>query len=164
MYKRQAQEIGSQIRFINCKAYQGVGLAEIIRDIRELDYIYAQHKAPHDIKVRELGTGISRLEVGQQLGVNFDVTPQLSVKDGIDAVRAMLNRVVFDRDNCMDGIEALIQYRCEYNDKRNIFSNAPLHDWTSDYADSLRYYAVCPTHTGWGTESDINYSKGDYVT
>jgi len=152
-----AQEIGSQVRFIDCKAYQGMGLPDIVRDLKELPYIYTQHKAPHDIKVRELGSGVDRLTTAASLGINFDITPNIPVQDGIQAVRSLLKRAVFDREKCKDGIEALIQYRSEYNDKRAVYSKAPLHDWTSDYADSMRYYAVCPSSTGWS--EDFDYSN-----
>ncbi len=66
----------------------------------------------------------------------------MSVQEGIDAVRTMLPRIWFDRENCADGIEALKQYRTEYNDKRQVYSDRPLHDWSSDYADSVRYFAI----------------------
>jgi hypothetical protein len=33
-------------------------------------------------------------------------------------------------------------YRREYDEKRQEFKQHPLHDWTSHYADALRYFAV----------------------
>jgi hypothetical protein len=33
-------------------------------------------------------------------------------------------------------------YRRDYDAKREEFQIAPRHDWTSHYADALRYYAV----------------------
>jgi len=155
------QEVGSEVRFINCLAFQGVGLPDMVRELNKLPYIYDQHKAPHDIKVRELGSGVDRKTTAAKLGINFDVTPNIPVQDGIQAVRSLIKRCVFDRENCRDGIEALIQYRSEYNDKRNIFSKAPLHDWCSDYADSMRYYAVCPTSSGYS--GDIDYSRANAI-
>ena len=156
-----AQEIGSEVRFINCMAFQGTGLPDMVRELNKLPYIYDQHKAPHDIKVRELGSGVDRLTTAQQLGVSFDVAPKMPVQDGIQATRSLINRAVFDREKCQDGIEALIQYRSEYNDKRGVFSKAPLHDWCSDYADSMRYYAVCPSNSGYSTH--IDYSRANQL-
>jgi hypothetical protein len=153
------QEVGSEIRFINCLAFQGTGLPDMVRELDKLPYIYAQHKAPHDINVRELGSGVDRRTTAASLGINFDVAPKIPLQDGIQATRSMLKRCVFDRKKCHDGIEALVQYRCEYNDKRGIFSKAPLHDWCSDYADSMRYYAVCPTTAGWSKELDYSMAN-----
>jgi hypothetical protein len=48
----------------------------------------------------------------------------------------------FDKDKCKAGVEALRMYRREYDEKRQEFKQHPLHDWTSHYADALRYFAV----------------------
>jgi hypothetical protein len=156
------QRVGSEIRVINCREYKGMGLPDIKRDLDTLPYIYSQHIAPHDINVRELGSGSSRLEIAQNLGISFDIAPKLPVQDGISVSRSTLRRCYFDSKNCAQGLEALRQYRCEYNDKRQVFSVAPLHDWTSDYADSFRYFAVTPDNNHYG--GSLHYGAGDYVT
>jgi len=132
----------SEIRAIDIMEFTGTGLPEIIKQIDLKPYNYSQHIAPHDIAVRELGTGKSRKEVASKLGLKFDVAPNLPVNDGIEAVKAMLPRVYFDREKCADGIRALKNYRSEYNEIRNVFSKTPRHDWTSHYADAVRYFAV----------------------
>ena len=48
----------------------------------------------------------------------------------------------FDKENCKQGLEALRQYKTEYDDKRQVFSNKPLHNWCSHAADAMRYYCV----------------------
>jgi hypothetical protein len=136
------QRAGAEVRAINCLAFQGTGLPEIINKLNELPYNYDQHIFPHDVQVRELGSGRSRVEMLQDLGVTATVAPRLSVADGISATRALIPKMAFDAEKCKDGIEALRQYRTEYDDKRSIFRETPLHDWTSDYADSLRYFAI----------------------
>lgn len=142
------QVAGAQIRAINCLAFKNTGLPDIVKELGKLPYNYAQHIGPHDIMVKELGTGLSRYDMAQKLGIRFDVAPKMSVADGINAVRAILPRMYFDSEKCKDGIEALRQYRTEWDDKRQVFMTNPLHDWTSDYCDSLRYFAVTPlSHT-----------------
>ncbi|MBI9081487.1 MAG: hypothetical protein JEY79_17315, partial [Pseudodesulfovibrio sp.] len=88
------------------------------------------------------GTGKSRLETAEGLGIRFDVAPNLPIMDGINAARMILPRCWFDRGKCNTGIEALRQYRQNYNDKTGIYSASPLHDWTSHAADAFRYLAV----------------------
>lgn len=138
------QRAGSEIRAIECRAFIGTGLPEIFRWIKENvpHYHIDQWIGPHDLKVRELGTGVSRLEVAYAHGVSFTIAKKIPVQDGIDATRSMLKRTLFDAELCKEGIEALRQYKSEYDEKRGAFSTQPLHDWTSDYADGLRYYAV----------------------
>jgi len=143
---------GAEIRVINCKAYQGTGLPDIINDIKNLPYQYGQHIAPHDIRVTELGSGKTRHEIARGLGVDFTIAPNQRIAEGIAAVRTVLPRMWFDRDNCKDGIEALKQYKTEYDDKRQVFRANPLHDWTSDYADSMRYFAITPIIVGNNSE------------
>jgi phage terminase large subunit len=138
------QVYSSEIRAIDCKAWSGTGLPDIVKELSELPYVYSQHIAPHDIMVKELGSGLTRFEIAQNLGISFDVAPKQPVVDGINATRSMIPRIWFDAENCQTGIEALRQYRTEFNDRLGVFKNAPLHDWTSDYCDSVRYFAVTP--------------------
>ena len=136
------QELGSEIRVIDCDAYTGMGLPDVIKEMDAKPYKYSQHIAPHDISVRELGTGKARIDVARKLGVKYDIAPKMSVQDGINAVRTQIPRMYFDKEKCRHGLEALTQYRTVYDDKKGIFSKTPLHDWTSDYADALRYFAI----------------------
>ena len=137
------QIAGQEIRAINCLSWQGAGLPQIIKEIDQLPYSYSQHIAPHDIRVRELGTGKSRFDIAQSLGVYFDIAPgSLSIADGIQAVRSLIPKMVIDEQNCSVLIEALRQYRTEFNEKTQVFKSTPLHDWTSDFTDSLRYFAI----------------------
>ena len=103
---------------------------------------YGDHYFPHDIKHRELTTGRSRLQALNTLGIDAVVVAELSVLDGINVVRGMLGRTWIDINRCERGIEALRQYRCEYDDKLKDWRRYSLHDWTSHGADALRTFAT----------------------
>ena len=133
---------GGEIRIIDYLEDRGLGLPDYIHRLKNMNYHYGTHIAPHDIRVRELGTGKSRLEVAASLGVNFIIAKNIPIMDGINAVRMVLPRCYFDAGKCKDGLEALMQYRSDYNDKGMVFSNAPKHDWASHAADSFRYLAL----------------------
>jgi hypothetical protein len=133
---------GAQVRAIGCRAYAGTGLPDIVADLRSLGYTWGRHYAPHDAKVRELGSGKSRQEIAQALGMNWEIVPEVGLQSGIEATRALLPRMWFDREACADGISALQLYRTEWDDELRVFSSKPLHDWTSDFSDSLRMFAV----------------------
>ena len=98
---------------------------------------YARHIGPHDIMVRELGTGKSRFEVARDLGIHFSPCRNIPVIDGITAVRRQLPRCWFDAARCRDGLAALRQYRKTYNAKMDVFGK-PVHDWTSNPSDAFR--------------------------
>lgn len=137
-----AQSIGQEVRLIDYYEASGEGLPHYAQVIASKGYVYGRHVAPHDIQVRELATGRSRLEVAQSLGINFDVAPQVSVDDGIHAARMILPRCWFDDVKCKAGIECLQNYRRDFNARLNEFKATPVHDWSSHGADAFRYLAV----------------------
>lgn len=133
---------GKETRVIDVLKGEGVGLDWYAKKLQERDYLWGNHYLPHDVEVRELGTGKSRKEVLEGLGIKVTVCPNLPVADGIQAVRMLLPSCWFDKTKCKDGIEAIRMYRRDYDEKRQEFRLSPLHDWTSHYADALRYFAV----------------------
>ncbi|HEV2557298.1 MAG TPA: terminase family protein [Microvirga sp.] len=137
------QQTGMEIRLIDYYASNGFGLDHYAKVIQDRGYLLGSHHLPHDVKVKELGTGRSRLETLDGLGLrSVNVVPQLSVEDGINAVRKVLPRCWFDADKCAEGIKALRQYKRDYDDIRKVFLERPYHDWASHPSDAFRYLAV----------------------
>lgn len=138
-----AQYHGGEKRIIDYYEASGVGLDHYVKVLNERGYIYGEHILPHDVQVRELGTGKSRLETLNGLGVqNVKIAPRISVDDGIQAARAFIETCWFDEKKCSRGIEALRQYRRDFDEKGRTFRTRPLHDWTSHGADAFRYLAT----------------------
>jgi phage terminase large subunit len=82
---------------------------------------------PHDARAKELGTGKSRLEVLEMLGLrNLTLAPAHRIEDGINAVRMFLPKCWFDAQKCARGIDALKLYRSEYDDKRQVLRARPV--------------------------------------
>lgn len=131
-----------EYRFVDYYEASGEGLPHYAGVLASKGYNYGQHIAPHDIAVRELGTGKSRIETAKGLGINFTVCPMLPVDDGIDASRQIIGASWFDSKRCEQGLESLWSYQREWDEKGNCFKSKPLHDWTSHGADALRYAAV----------------------
>lgn len=131
-----------EIRLIDYHEENNQGLDYYVRLLKEKRYVYGQHLAPHDIQVREMGTGKSRLEVAEALGIHFDIVPNIGVADGIQAVRSIFTRCWFDVEKCDRGIQALKTYRKEYSDRLSTYRDSPLHDWASHGADAFRMLAV----------------------
>lgn len=136
------QDAGRERRVIDYLEVSGEGLAQIVRRLEAKGYRWGRHVLPHDARVRELGTGVSRIETLEALGLrNIEVGEAQGVADGINAVRLMLARCWFDATRCQRGIEALKQYRREWDGKRQVWRERPRHDWTSHAADAFRYGA-----------------------
>lgn len=138
-----AQVVGREVRIIDYYEASGADLGHYVREITERNYSYAGHFVPHDAQAKELGTGKSRLEVLESLGLkNISVAPMHRVEDGINAVRVFLPKCWFDAKKCSRGIEALKLYRSEYDEKLQVLKARPVHDWTSHAADAMRYLAM----------------------
>ncbi len=147
-----AQYVGQEIRIIDYYESSGVGLDHYAKVLSEKGYHYSEHILPHDVQVKELGTGKSRVETLDALGISdITIAPRLAVDDGIQAARSMIARCWFDEEDCARGIEALRQYRREFDERLKTWRGRPLHDWTSHGADAFRYLAVGKqTQQDWG--------------
>jgi len=148
-----AQYVGQEVRLIDYYENSGVGLDHYARVLQEKGYVYESHILPHDVQVKELSTGHSRLETLDNLGIRpVEIAPKLNLDDGIQAVRSMLNRCWFDETKCNRGIEALRQYQRDFDEKGRTWRGRPRHDWTSHGADAMRYLAVGykPQQSSWG--------------
>lgn len=136
------QTVGRAIHVIDFFENRNEGLPHYAQVLQQKGYFYGTHNAPHDIEVRELGSGKSRREVAYELGINFRVVPKLPVEDGIHAAQLLISRCWFDHANCKHGLECLRQYHRAYNEKSRSFRATPVHDWSSHAADAFRYLAV----------------------
>jgi hypothetical protein len=135
------QPKGGSVRVIDYYEAAGHGLDHYAAVLDKRGYKYSKHFGPHDLAVREIGTGKSRVEVARSLGITFDVLPAARVEDGINAVRMLLPRCWFDKRRAASLVESLRMYRSRFDDKRQI-SLGPLHDSHSHAADAFRYMAV----------------------
>lgn len=151
------QDVGQERRLIDYLEVSGEGLPQIVKRLEDKDYRYGRHLLPHDVEVRELNNGTSRKATLEKLGLkNITVVPIQEVADGINAVRLMLAKCWFDKDRCARGIEALKQYRREWDGKRQTWRERPLHDWSSHAADAMRYLATAqakPAAASWNQPS-----------
>ena len=139
---------GGDLRIVDYYEASGEGLPHYAHVLQSKGYTYGKHMAPHDIQVRELGTGRSRLEVAASLGIRFDTVPRVhtsaagEVEEGIHAARMLLARCWIDAVRCKALLEALQHYRREYNSRLAEFRATPVHDWSSHAADAMRYLAT----------------------
>ena len=136
------QIAGGEIRVIDHYEAHGQALPHYAAVLASKPYRYGWDYVPHDARVRELGTGRTRVETLRNLGRKPRLVPSHEVMDGINAGRLTMPRCWFDADACRDGLEALRQYRADFDDKARVFRDKPKHDWTSHTADAFRYLAM----------------------
>lgn len=140
------QVVGTQVFVLDCYSQSGVGVdhfAEIVEQRRkEHGWKDGTDFVPHDAKVKEWGTGRTRVETMQGYGLNPQVVSLAGKLDGINAARKTLARTVFHTRCEEAGISALEQYRREWDDEKKAFKASEVHDWTSHLADAFRYLAM----------------------
>jgi len=132
-----------EVRLVDYYENSGEGFPHYIQILAQKGYVYGKHYPPHDIAVREMGTGKSRKEVAASLGLKFETPlPALDVMDGINAARMMLAKCWFDEAKSAPLIEALRNYRKAMNTRLQEFTGTPVHNWASHGADAFRGLAV----------------------
>ena len=137
------QAVGREVRVIEfMSGSQSEGLDWYAGEITRRYPLVEELLLPHDGDNDNMHTGKTTKAAFEALGFKARVVPKLSVRDGINAVRALLPRCVFDKRKTAPGVEALKQYQAQWNDKAKVLSAAPLHNWASHPADAFRYLAV----------------------
>lgn len=140
------QVVGAQVYILDCYTASGVGVdhyAQIVHTkFDRMGWQRGNDYVPHDARVKEWGTGRTRVETMQGLDLNPVVVPLAGLLDGINAVRQTLPRCVFHERCEHEGIAALEQYRREWDDDKKTFKQNPVHDWSSHLSDAFRYLAM----------------------
>lgn len=136
------QMFRKEIRLIDYREWVGKSMHSVIRELQREEYVYGTHLAPHDIKVRSLETGKTRLQFAEELGFRFTLVPKIPIIDGINASRALLNRCWFDSLKTERGVDCLRNYKKDWDQKLMIFRDKPKHDEFSNGADAFRTGAV----------------------
>ena len=139
-----AQIVGREIRIIDYAQFRGRSLVEIAKEIRSKPYVYAEHYLPHDVDVREMTSAKTRKETLEAVGLMpiRAGSSKVPVQDGINAVRNLLPRCVFDERRCEQGLSALRAYKVDYDERNKTPRKTPKHDWASHPADAFRELAV----------------------
>lgn len=111
------------------------------RDYRGIDWV------PHDAKQREVGNkGRTRIqsliELGAKIGRKPKLVPKHKLMDGINAGRQTIPKARFDAERCAKGLEALREYKAEWDQDARTFKRTPAHNWASHAADSWRYLSM----------------------
>jgi hypothetical protein len=152
------QEVGREIHVIDFYQAAGQDLGHYVRELIKRDYVYGRHILPHDAQARELGTGVSRVEILERLGLRsgqlgaIHIAPRLRIEDGIQAVRTLLPRCWFDADKCGRAVELLKLYRSDFDFKNGVPRPRPVHDLASHAADAFRMAAIAADFVGGGTQ------------
>lgn len=152
------QVVNGELRVIDCyeNNFKDVDhYAEYLRDLgRERGFRYGVHWLPHDAKPRRMGQGGKTIiqqffdyakqiesETNYSIG-RFDICPNFSKEDGIQAARKTFRIAYFDKLKCSDQFEHLKSYHRKFDQDTRMFSKEPVHDMHSHASDAWRYLSL----------------------
>lgn len=105
------------------------------------EYDYYRHYVPHDAAYKLLAAaGRSIVQQMYELGVKMQVIPATSQQNSITATRMMLELAFID-ERCVKGIEALRNYKFEWDEDKKNYKEKPYHDWASHGCDAAEIIA-----------------------
>lgn len=142
------QTVGKEIRWIRYMEFESLDFAVILPAMKQLGYVeFGEHVFPHDMGVHETN-GRTRLESFHKIFKDvFGVSPRTKVNlrgdinDGINAVKVLMPRMLWDNELCKQGIKCMENYRREWDENKQTFRDTPLKDWASHGADAKRTFA-----------------------
>ena len=142
------QSLAGEVRIVDAYANHGQGVehyAEIMAEkARAGGWRYGQHWLPHDAQAKLFAAGgRSVLEQYKASGLAGDWRVLLNrqpEQQGIRAARKLFPRLWVDT-SCGELLDALRNFRREWDDDRKCFRDTPVKDWTNHFADALRYLA-----------------------
>ena len=111
--------------------------------LRSKDYTYGVHILPHDAGNRSPMNKLCYADIVSPL-LAGDIHV-MTIKDkftGIQAVRSIISRCVFDEVKCKEGLSRLESYKRQWDDKLGGYKNNPVHNEASHGADSFRMLAT----------------------
>ena len=171
-----SQTVGREIHLIHYIEDSGEGLAYYVQKLDEIakarNFRYGRHVAPHDIQVRELGTGVTRAETAMSMGLQFEICPAIGGQaEGINAVRQILPMCWFDVKHCRPyyigkevGVKSLRSYRREWDERRGKHRNQPEHNWASHGAKAFETMALMWPRTIQTSGRPFHQGGGRYRT
>ncbi|WP_347506190.1 terminase [Pseudomonas anguilliseptica] len=148
------QVLGREVRIIDYLEHSGEGLEFYAKELAKKGYTYGAHYGPHDLAVRELGTGKARIDTAAQFGIRFEIVPRISNHaEGIKAVRQFLPMCWFTEQVSSDaadedkrvGVDRLVDcldnYRKDWDERLGVYRSTPRHDWASHGAKAFETLA-----------------------
>jgi hypothetical protein len=142
------QQVGGFDRFLRAYEANGQDMGHFVEWLKETGFLFGAHYLPHDAK------NVTLAAKSNPLGKNiWDQAFALGLRDlklvprtpdrwtAINATRLRLDTVQVDEEGCADWISAMETYHKKWDEVRRCYSNEPVHDWSSNYADATRQWA-----------------------
>jgi phage terminase large subunit len=157
------QKAGSALAVIENIEDSHKTLAHYSALLKERKYNWGKVYLPHDGRHKDYRTGKSAEDIMKALGWDVEITPNISIEDGIRLTRMTFPRMYFDKTKAARIVQCAKRYRRSINQQTNE-PGAPLHDEWSHGADNIRYISVnaeSMTNEDWGKLPPLEQPQPD---
>lgn len=141
------QDVGMERRAVDYYENNGEGFGHYARILTERGYNYERHYMPHDAEHRMLNKdATTRKQEAEACGIRpIEVLKRIATEqDGIEASRNFMPNVYIDEVRCAALVKCLDSYRKEWDDKRGVYKDHPLHDRSSHGYKAFESAAIRP--------------------
>lgn len=97
---------------------------------------------PHDARAKTLVTGKSIVDAFRNANLRPKIVPRLDKLDQIEAARKMWPIWFINEPDCQNLVLALKSYHRKYDPDKKIYTDEPVHDWSSHFADMFMYASL----------------------
>ena len=138
------QHVDGWDHFIDYFRVEQIGILEVAKALLRRDYLYGVHFLPHDAEHKNIVAGEKTANTlikstGLRPTVVVPKIPNLQV--GFELTRNAFSGCRFDKTKCEEGLKALRNYRLGWDEKKQVFTDQPVHNWASHGADAFRQFA-----------------------
>ena len=110
-------------------------------ELKKKNHNWGKVWLPHDGRHKDYKTGKSAQDIMESLGWDVEITPNMSIEDGIRLTRMSFGRLYIDKTKAARLVQCAKRYRRTINQQTNE-PGPPLHDEWSHGADNLRYICI----------------------
>jgi len=144
------QLIREQIRLIDFYFDgEGLGLPKYALILKNKPYIYDDNFAGADMwgsNAKSGQTGLNTVDVAKELGINFRMVPDVSVRDRIEAARGIIHKCWFSEE-AREGFVGLKNWRQRKNEAlstpdKPVYFQEAVKDWTRHVGDAFSHLGV----------------------
>jgi len=142
------QTLGKEIRLVGFYENNRKDVGHYVVKIKEFalqhgcSWELGRHLGPHDVTTHGMDGKTAQM-YAQEAGMRLEKTVRPKRKwDGIMAVRRIFPRLWIDKRRAELGLNCLSSYHRVFDEKKQVFTNEPVHDWASHGADALQTLAL----------------------
>lgn len=138
------QVVNGEVHIIDYQEHRQKYVEDVLEEIKKLPYAYGVAALPHDAKAKTFSTKYTTQEQFVSAKLKTYIVKNISRAQGINAARAIIPHVYFNTASkgVQLGLERLMGYQYEWDEKTKVFSTEPKHDENSHGADAFRMMAL----------------------